>query len=62
MNLRLVIEAILWIQTKEGSWRELPNRFGPWQSVYQQFRQFQQSGLWDLIYQQLQVTNNHLSL
>jgi transposase len=30
---RLMIDAILWALSDGGRWRNIPERFGPWQSV-----------------------------
>jgi transposase len=43
---RLRIEAILWILRTGAPWRDLPEGFGPWQSVYAAFRRWSASGLW----------------
>lgn len=28
-------------------WRDLPERFGPWQSVYSRFRAWTKAGVWE---------------
>ena len=35
---RTMIDGILWALADGGRWRNLPERFGPWQSVYDRFR------------------------
>lgn len=30
-------------------WRDLPERFGPWQSVYSRFRVWTKGGVWERI-------------
>jgi len=35
---RLMIDAILWVLSDGGRWRNVPAEFGPWQSVYDRFR------------------------
>jgi transposase len=44
---RLVVEAILWRLRTGAPWRDLPERYGPWQSVYTRFRRWQRTGAWD---------------
>ena len=34
-------------------WRELPERFGPWQSVYSRFRAWTKAGVWENVLAQL---------
>jgi transposase len=41
------LEAFFWILRTSDPWREVPERFGKWQSVYSQFRQWCRGGLWD---------------
>ena len=43
---RTVVEAVLWRLRTGAPWRDLPERYGPWQSVYTRFRRWQQAGVW----------------
>lgn len=52
---RLMIDAILWVLSDGGRWRNVPERFGPWQTVYDRFRKWCRSGLWDRILLRLQA-------
>ena len=52
---RLMIDGILWALSDGGRWRNLPAEFGPWQSVYDRFRTWARSGLWDRILRHLQA-------
>ena len=44
---RTVVNAILWRLRTGAPWRELPERYGPWQTAYSRFRRWQQAGVWD---------------
>lgn len=46
-NHRLVLDGVFWIARTGAPWRDLPDHFGNWNSVYQQFRRWSVSGLWD---------------
>ena len=46
---RLFVEAVLYRYRAGVPWRDLPEYFGKWSSVYRQFRRWTLSGLWDLI-------------
>lgn len=62
---RLMIDGILWALSDGGRWRNLPERFGPWQSVYDRFRNWVRRGLWDRILLRLQarkLTNGQIDL
>src|SRR5436305_1737316 len=49
------IDGILWVLADGGRWRNLPEEFGPWQSVYDRFRRWARNGLWDQILRRLQA-------
>ena len=52
-NHRLVLDGIFWIARTGVAWRDLPDAFGKWSSVYRQFRRWTQSGLWELVLEAL---------
>ena len=43
-DLREVVNAILWILRIGSQWRNLPESFPPWKSVYYYFRKWQKDG------------------
>ena len=43
------LEAFFWILRTGDPWREVPERFGKWQTVYSQFRRWCRCGLWDAL-------------
>lgn len=52
---RQLIDGVRW-RTRAGTpWRDVPERYGPWQSVYALFRQWQRGGRWLLILKMLQA-------
>jgi transposase len=52
---RRMIDAILWVLSDGGRWRNVPAEFGPWQSVYDRFRSWTRGGIWDRILRHLQA-------
>ena len=40
---------MLWITHTGGSWRHLPEQFGPWRTVYGRYRSWHAEGLWHRI-------------
>jgi len=48
-ELRRIVDAMLYLVKTGCQWRQLPLNFPPWQSVYQQFRTWRDSGVWERI-------------
>ena len=46
---REMLNAILYWLNTGIPWRDLPERFGPWQSVYSRFRAWTKAGVWENI-------------
>ena len=48
---RLFVNAVVY-QNKTGiQWRDLPERFGKWNSVYQRFSRWSKLGIWEKIFE-----------
>lgn len=52
---RLIVDGILWRLTTGVPWRDLPERFGSWRTVYSRFRRWQQAGVWERALTSLQA-------
>lgn len=52
---RLFIEAVLFRARTGLPWRDLPERFGPWKSVYNRFSNWAKKGHWATIFRELQL-------
>jgi transposase len=44
---RRIINGILWRLRTGAPWRDLPARYGPWQTVYDRFVRWQRDGTWE---------------
>ena len=44
-----LLNAILYWLNTGIPWRDLPERFGPWQSVYSQFHAWTKAGVWEQV-------------
>lgn len=52
---RKIINGILWILNTGAPWRDLPDRYGPWETVYSRFNKWRKDGLWQKLFKRLQV-------
>lgn len=57
---RQIISGILWILATGAAWRDVPEEFGNWATVYGRFRRWKNEGLWDRIHNRLLSRFDHL--
>jgi transposase len=50
---RQIVNAILWILRTGSPWRDLPDEYGSWNSVYPRFRRWTERGIWQRVFIQL---------
>ena len=55
LNDRRLFNGILWILCSGAPWRDLPERYGKWQTVYSRFRRWEATGLFDRVLERLQI-------
>lgn len=55
---RIILDAIFWILRTGSPWRDLPERYGPWQTVYARFTRWRKDGTWKRIFEALQAKGN----
>jgi len=46
---RRVLDAVFWQMRTGAPWRNLPEEFGNWNSIFRQFRRWADSGVLDVI-------------
>ena len=54
-NNRIMLNGIIWIARSGAPWRDLPERYGPWESVYSRFRKWIDDGILDNIFRILSL-------
>ena len=59
-NHRRVLDGVLWILRTGAPWRDLPEDFGSWNSVWRQFRRWCECGVWDVVLQALADSGGEL--
>lgn len=52
---RHFIEAVLYRAKTGLPWRDLPERFGPWKTIYNRFANWARKGHWASIFRELQL-------
>ncbi len=52
---RLMLDGAFWVLGTGAPWRDLPERFGPWQTVYDHFSKWRKNGVFAGILEALQV-------
>ena len=52
---RTMLNGIFWRLNTGAPWRDLPDRYGPWPTVYRRFAALRQAGLLDRILGRLQL-------
>ena len=52
---RMILNAMVWIAWNGAPWRDLPERYGPWETVYSRFRKWINDGILDNIFRVLSL-------
>lgn len=55
---RLMLNAMLYRLSTGIAWRDLPKRYGPWQSVYSRYRTWLKLGIWEKLAEDLYSADN----
>jgi transposase len=50
---RVVVNGVLWILRTGAPWRDLPERYGKWNTVYARFRRWRRDGTWTRLYSRI---------
>lgn len=52
---RTVLNGILWILRTGAPWRDLPERYGKWTTVYSRFQRWRKKEVWKKVLAELQT-------
>lgn len=55
LDHRRVVEGIAWRFRTGAPWRDLPERFGKWNSIYNRFDRWARDGTWDRVLAAIQA-------
>ena len=50
---RTMLNGMVWLARSGASWRDLPERYGPWESVYARFCKWRDEGLFQRVFDEL---------
>jgi transposase len=50
-NNRRFVEAVLWVVRTGSPWRDIPERFGKWDSIYSRFRDWVRADVWTRLFE-----------
>ena len=62
---RQIVDGILWRIRTGAPWRDLPEKYGKWMTVYQRFRRWSEAGIWEaaaMMLAQAMVNNSRHSI
>lgn len=51
---RLFVNAVLYVAKTGLPWRDLPDRFGPWNTAWRRFDRWARRGVWQAVFEALQ--------
>ena len=51
---RRFLDAVLWVARTGAAWRDLPDRFGAWNSAWRRFDRWSRAGVWARAFDALQ--------
>lgn len=49
----MIINGMFWVLCSGAPWRDLPERYGPWKTVYNRFNRWSKSGVINIIFNRL---------
>lgn len=55
---RAVLNGILWKLRTGAPWRDLPERYGPWQTCYDRFVRWRRDGTWERLLEDVQTKSD----
>ncbi len=52
---REFVNAVIWRVRTGVPWRDLPERFGAWQTIYDRFTRWAKRGVWERLFKELAI-------
>ena len=58
---RTAVNGVLWKLRTGAPWRDLPSRYGPWQTCYDRFARWRRDATWDRLLAHAQARSDAVS-
>ena len=58
LDHRTILNGLRWRLRTGCPWRDIPERYGKWETIYSRFRRWQQAGIWDRILAVIQAEDD----
>lgn len=52
---RQLLNGMIWVLRTGAPWRDLPERYGKWTTIYSRFQRWRKLGIWDKMFAELQT-------
>jgi transposase len=52
---RTILNGLRWKLRTGAPWRDIPERYGPWPTLYSRFRRWRLAGVWDRLFAAVQT-------
>ena len=59
VDRRTVVEATAWRFRTGAPWRDVPERFGNWNTIYKNFNRWAEQGVWARVLEHVQAMAHH---
>ena len=50
-----ILNGLFWKLHTGAQWRDIPERYGPWQTIYDRYVRWRRDGTWERVLQALQI-------
>lgn len=59
---RNFVNGVIWIAKTGAPWRDLPERFGNWKTLYNRFSRWAEKGVWEALFKALSYSDDDLGV
>jgi transposase len=58
----MFVNAVMWRLKTGAPWRDIPERYGPWKTIYNRFARWAKRGVWEAAFKALRIDDDVGSL